>query len=468
MADEIATLISSAGLTNETFLVLCVIAVIVIGAIVVIITSRPILDIYPYLTPSASVRARKGRLFDEKQLSEIVETNNVHEFENYLKGVPDYADVLEEYPVDKALDIQCADTYEFVARIAPKEIRSSFVVMSKKTDINNIKSLLTAKEVGLTEEETEDLLIPRGVLYEDLRSLIDADGVTDVVTSLDGTEYAAVLEDALPKYENSGMVLALESALDKYYLESLLRSSNVPADENKQILFSYVGTQVDIANLKLIIRAKKDNLSYDDIAPYILEDGYQLREWKLKDLMESPDVTNVISGLEGTKYSDVLTDAMAKYNENASIAVFEKALDAYLSKSAKSLSMKKPLGIGPIIGYVSQKETEIKNLKIIARAKREAIDVVSGFRLGGVKRAEVANSAEEAVAAFDKILDEEISIIIITQVLANEIRNHINRKIGSSVLPMIIEIPDKDGSSEGSSDQMADLIKRVIGVEMVK
>ena len=77
------------------------------------------------------------------------------------------------------------------------------------------------------------------------------------------------------------------------------------------------------------------------------------------------------------------------------------------------------------------------------------IDVVSGFRLGGVKRAEVANSAEEAVAAFDKILDEEISIIIITQVLANEIRNHINRKIGSSVLPMIIEIPDKDGSSEG-------------------
>ena len=73
------------------------------------------------------------------------------------------------------------------------------------------------------------------------------------------------------------------------------------------------------------------------------------------------------------------------------------------------------------------------------------IDVVSGFRLGGVKRAEVANSAEEAVAAFDKILDEEISIIIITQVLANEIRNHINRKIGSSVLPMIIEIPDKTG-----------------------
>ncbi len=96
------------------------------------------------------------------------------------------------------------------------------------------------------------------------------------------------------------------------------------------------------------------------------------------------------------------------------------------------------------------------------------IDTVSGFRLGGVKKAEVVNTAEEAIAAFDKFLDEEVSIIIITQVLANEIREYVTRKSGSSVLPMIIEIPDKDGSSEGSSDQMNDLIKRVIGVEMVK
>jgi V/A-type H+-transporting ATPase subunit C len=47
-------------------------------------------------------------------------------------------------------------------------------------------------------------------------------------------------------------------------------------------------------------------------------------------------------------------------------------LDKYTSDYSKSLASKKPLGIGPIIGYLSQKENEIKNLKIIARAKREA------------------------------------------------------------------------------------------------
>ncbi len=372
MANEIATLISSMGLTQEVFLVFCVIAILIVGAVVVIIASRPILDIYPYLNPSARVRARKGRLFDEKQISELVETNNVEEVENYLKGVPEYADVLDEYPLDKALDVERANTYDFIARLAPKEVKDPFVVMSKKTDIDNIKSLLTAKEVGLSADETKELLIPCGSLYAELESLADAEKVTDVVTSLDGTEYATALEDALPQYEETNMILPLESALDKYYLGKLLRSSEVPADENKQILYSYVGTQVDVANLKLIIRAKQDGLEYDEIAPYILEDGYQLREWKLKDLMESPDVTNVVSGLEGTKYANALSDAIPVYNETGSVAVFEKALDTYAADYAKSLSVKKPLGIGPIIGYLSQKESEIKNLKIIARAKREA------------------------------------------------------------------------------------------------
>ena len=52
MADGIATLISALGLTQETFLVFCILAVLIVGAVVVIITSRPILDIYPYLNPS--------------------------------------------------------------------------------------------------------------------------------------------------------------------------------------------------------------------------------------------------------------------------------------------------------------------------------------------------------------------------------------------------------------------------------
>ena len=170
----------------------------------------------------------------------------------------------------------------------------------------------------------------------------------------------------------STAVFALATDLlhvDRYLGQAEVAKQNL---DQRNAFYWSVGTQVDVANLKLIIRAKEDGLDYDAISPYILEEGYQLREWKLKDLMESPDVTNVISGLEGTKYAEALTDALPVYNETGSVAVFEKALDVYSSEYSKSLASKKPLGIGPIIGYLSQKENEIKNLKIIARAKREA------------------------------------------------------------------------------------------------
>ena len=372
MADEIATIISSLGLSNEAFLAIVLLAFVVIGAIIVIVASRPILDIYPYLQPNARVRARKGRLFDEKQISELVDANNVDDVTNYLRGSPDYAEHLDEYPLEKALDVQLGETYDMVARLAPSSVQSSFKVLAKQSDIDNIKSLLIAKEAGLDKEATEELLIPAGSLYEDISRLSDAETVTDVVAGLDGTEYA--------QYENTGMVLPFESALNKYYLEKLLKSTESPADENTQILYSYIGNQVDVANIKLILRAKADGLDYDAISPYMISNGYQLREWKLKDLMESQDVTGVISSLEGTKYADVLTELLPEYNETGSVAIFEKALDKFLVDSAKSASMKKPIGIGPIIGYLSQKEVEIRNLKVIARAKREADFPVSRLR----------------------------------------------------------------------------------------
>ena len=41
----------------------------------------------------------------------------------------------------------------------------------------------------------------------------------------------------------------------------------------------------------------------------MISNGYQIREWKLKDLMEAEDVAGVVSSLEGTDYAPMLSDA---------------------------------------------------------------------------------------------------------------------------------------------------------------
>nr|WP_302578820.1 V-type ATP synthase subunit C [Methanobrevibacter arboriphilus] len=371
MADELIGIINNLGIPTEAFLVIVILAFVAIGAVIVIVASRPVLDIYPFLQPNARVRARKGRLFDEKQLSEIIEADNIEEVTNYLRGFKDYADYVDKYPIEKALDVQLAESYNLISRIAPNSVKDTFSLLAKKVDISNIKSLIAAKEMGLSREETLNFLIPVGNHYETFEQLADVKTVSDVVNGLDGTEYATLLEDALPAYNESKMVLPLESALDKYFLESILSKSAVATDNNSRLLHEFIGTQVDVANLKLIIRAKNDNLSFDEAGSFLIKSGYQIREWKMKDLLESDSVSDIVGRLEGTDYHEVLSESLPEYNEKNSLEVLEKALDNFVYQTAKSLSIQNTLGVGPIISYLTKKENEIKNLKLILRAKRE-------------------------------------------------------------------------------------------------
>jgi V/A-type H+-transporting ATPase subunit C len=372
MAEDITTLVTGLGFPSiEAFLAVMFLILAIFGLVVVISTIRPVLSMFPYTYPNARVRARMGRIFTEKQFSEIIESGNIEEVKNYLRGYPDYAKYIDQYPLEKALDIQLAENYDLVARISPENSRDSFKFLLKKWDIRNLKSIIIAKEVGLSPEETMDLVVPFGELTDKLDTLIDADDINEVLSALEGTEYPQVLEDAIPVYQKTGMLLPLESSLDKHLLENLLRTVATPEDDNTSYLKNYVGDMVDSANLKIILRAKVDGLKFEDIEPYMISDGYQIREWKLKDLMEAEDVAGVVSGLEGTDYAPLLSEALTDYNETSSIATFETALDNHVDDTAKKISLKNQFGIGPMIGFLSRKEREIKNLKIIARGKRE-------------------------------------------------------------------------------------------------
>jgi V/A-type H+/Na+-transporting ATPase subunit F len=96
------------------------------------------------------------------------------------------------------------------------------------------------------------------------------------------------------------------------------------------------------------------------------------------------------------------------------------------------------------------------------------VDTVTGFKLGGIKEGYAVKSPEEAETTLRTLIKENFSIIIITEKIGDELREVIEGFTKSSALPMIIEIPDKSGPSERAVDPMRDLIKRVIGVEMVK
>jgi len=95
-------------------------------------------------------------------------------------------------------------------------------------------------------------------------------------------------------------------------------------------------------------------------------------------------------------------------------------------------------------------------------------DIVSGFMLGGIKEGFPVKNMEEAEKTLEDLVKKDFSVIITTEKIGDSLRKKIEKLTSERALPMIIEIPDKTGSIKRDSDPMSELIKRVIGVEMVK
>lgn len=246
---------------------------------------------------------------------------------NYLRGIPDYSKYVERYPIEKAIDVHLAEVYEFAAKIVPEDVKEVFKALLKRWDIENIKSLLIAKDAGLEVEEIVDMLIPVGELFDELEKLVEVENVEEVVYGLEGTEYSDILEDALTAYKEKGILLPFEAALDNYYLRNIIKAIKSVKTKNREILEHYFGSYVDISNIMLVLRAKVDKLKYEDIEPYLLPAGRQISEWKLRDLMEAENIREVIASLRGFDYEPILSDALPKYEKTKSISVFEEALE---------------------------------------------------------------------------------------------------------------------------------------------
>jgi len=93
-------------------------------------------------------------------------------------------------------------------------------------------------------------------------------------------------------------------------------------------------------------------------------------------------------------------------------------------------------------------------------------DTVVGFRLAGILKGEVATDSASARRALVELSREpDISLIIITERLAEQIRDIIE-ELSTRPYPVIVEIPDKKGKLEGMVSPLRKLVKQAIGVEL--
>ena len=94
-------------------------------------------------------------------------------------------------------------------------------------------------------------------------------------------------------------------------------------------------------------------------------------------------------------------------------------------------------------------------------------DTAVGFRFSGIKDTFISNG--NALQLFNEITDrDDIGILFITEQIVQDLDKHLKDFRIRNNIPIIVEIPDKKGRIKEHVDFVSHLIKKAVGIEVVK
>ena len=329
---------------------------------------------------NARIRGMKSRLLSRKEVEELAAKFDVDAIISELEKT-DYRAEIEDASVqysgiacvEEALRRNLAKTfrliYSFVKRDDAEKCTKIFL---NKWDIQNIKTILRGKNIHAVPQEILESLAPAGAL--DDATLIELVKQPDVKAVIDllatwRIEYSKPLTQHFKEYSDTKDLVVLEYGLDKFYYKNVLDIVNGDSyDEG--IIRGIVTTEIDVTNIKSVLRIIRDRIELEGTQYYLIEGGKELGIDKLLTLIKTRTIEGVIRQLAGTSY-DFLTKVPDEYVKAEKISAFEKELDKFLLQKALSMFSGDPLSIAVEIGYLWAKFNEITNIRIISRGKTE-------------------------------------------------------------------------------------------------
>ena len=127
----------------------------------------------------------------------------------------------------------------------------------------------------------------------------------------------------------------------------------------------FTGRYIDIGNLNTILRGKLFGENPEITESHIILPGFQLSEAKLKELAKAENITEVISGLSGTYYSEIINSEAAFNTDAVSQRELGKLIDRLYLDMANRFRSSYALTVGPSIKYLLTRFIEEKNMRAL-------------------------------------------------------------------------------------------------------
>jgi V/A-type H+-transporting ATPase subunit C len=324
---------------------------------------------------NARVRARRSALFADEDYRKLVRMStaeiarfmeeSAYEEEINALGARHSGVDLVEYALNRNLAKQFDDILDW----ANGRLYDLIARYLRKFDAWNVKTVVRGIYSDASREEIESDLIRAGEFDDRLITrLLDAGSIEEVVDVLDRTMFGDALADAFEEYEESGVLVPLENAVDRVFYENLL--SEVTWDEATEQYRDILMAEVDFRNARNALRLARSGADVDP-GEYYIEGGRLFGRAELSAL--AANIDELVQRIRDSTYGDDLSEALDDLEEAESLIAFERALDTALLEYSSSLGNVFPLSVSPVIAYILAKEREVDNIRAIARAREAGL-----------------------------------------------------------------------------------------------
>jgi V/A-type H+-transporting ATPase subunit C len=325
---------------------------------------------------NARLRALKSQLFDARAYAAFLGLARVDDLSARLVESP-FADeikaALARYTgarvVTEACRLNLSKTFQTVRGFFDDDGARLVGVLLARWDLFNVKTILRGQAAGARPEEMLDALVPvggRGLDESALRTLVrqpDAAATVDLLRTWN-VPYAREVQNAFGAFTRTRDWSAFETALDAIFYAHALGMLK-PERTNDDLVREFLAREIDALNvmtaLRLRGRARLPEPETRADTQFFLRGGALSVEWLVDFLRAQPD-DDALARLRASRLHSA-----SEGIDQLDPAQIQRALDRALARFGISFFQRDPLTIATAIGFITAKQVEVKNLRVLAQ-----------------------------------------------------------------------------------------------------
>jgi V/A-type H+/Na+-transporting ATPase subunit C len=273
--------------------------------------------------------------------------------------------------IDMALRREQYRIFNKLREISPQLVIDVIDLYLMRYDYQNLKIILRGIYSNASKEEVFALIQPIGKYRKEyFMDLFETNSISKILktTKIITCAKSKGIGCAYDSFKENNNIIELENELDKIYFNLAIKGAKEL--DNYGIQFKlFLLRQIDIVNLKNLLRFKKEKMDSNKILNYMIFEGKEINSNKIKKLANTDSLKSLITELKKTYYHKYID-----FNETDEIFDIEMRLQKYLMKRVLIKSYRHPMSIESILSFMFLKIIEIKNLRSIIKSKHLGID----------------------------------------------------------------------------------------------